>query len=85
MKKDNEQLLKVIRNARAELMLNEVLYKYSSSILYEMESNPNYLPELLEYFELNQDEFLKKINSCKENITFYDEALCKMRKRNINK
>ncbi len=77
---ESQQLLLMIRNTKAKLLLEETLMQYSKSILVDLEYHPELLSDLLEYFNMGQDEFFEKINSYNENITFYDAALLRMRK-----
>ena len=81
MKNENDQYKMMLRNTKAKLMLNEVLIGYSKLILFEIELHPELLDELLDYFDMDKDEFFQKLNDGSENISFYDEALSRIRKR----
>ena len=78
---EQQQLILMIRNSKAKLLLEETLMRYSKLILFELEYHPEILDDLLDYFDLDKEEFFEKVNSYSENITFYDEALDRMRKR----
>lgn len=72
---ENNKIKYIIRDLKGKKQLQEVLNKYSKSIIEAIEENPDILPSLLESLEMTPEELFDKLMNNSENITFYDNAL----------
>ena len=79
--KNNKELLRLISNIKGKKLLEETLMKYSMSIINEIEKNPEVLPELLEELDVDQETFIDRLQNNSGNITFYDETLSLVKKK----
>lgn len=79
MKNNNKDFLSELRTAKGKLLLSQVRLEYSKMILFEIESRPEVLPDLLEHFDMDQDEFFSKLENVEENISFLDEVLLRIK------
>ena len=81
MKNNDKKFLVELRNVEGKILLSQVRLEYSKMILFEIQSRPEVLEDLLEHFDMDKEEFFAKLESVEENISFFDEALQVLRGR----
>lgn len=80
---NREFIIKVnsdVKNASGKRKIEETKLKYSSYILRTIKDDPMLLEPLLDYLEVDSDEFFKYMSGeINGNVEFYDQALVEIR------
>lgn len=76
MNEQEKTTLRNLKNANGKRLLEKTRLEYSKEIIAVIQTNPQILPELLEYLDLTEEEFYSYISGDTQgNIALYDTAL----------
>lgn len=80
----DKEIIDVLKDIKGKRLLTKTLMEYSELIVQKLEADPSMFPELLDYLNVDRNEFISSLTNCNENICFYADALNKILSKEKN-